>query len=264
MGVATAALGYSPSNWLSVTPSGPQSITEIVYLHLALCDQIFSILQLDGPIIDNHRQFKLLPLCRAIIIMMNMRAPLTEDEHNVEPGESHWVYDLDPLAKSQMAFMALTGVSHGLCASMNIDDVGPGCQFPVGRSEATSSSSSRDVVRVSVEPPVKLFSDLLKRENDCLDTQEDHQTLDESLGPRVKSDPSFVISSADTYANQILKDADEKGIDNVSEARVALNRVRSGEISVETRWIQHGRLGTRSSHDDLKLVAPDQYVPPSK
>ena len=80
------------------------------------------------------------------------------------------------------------------------------------------SSSSRDGVRVSLVTALKLISGLPKREHNCLDTQEDHQPLDESLGPEVKSDPSFLISSADTHADQILKDADEEGIDNVPEA----------------------------------------------
>ncbi|CAF9941380.1 MAG: hypothetical protein ALECFALPRED_009090 [Alectoria fallacina] len=140
--------------------------------------------------------------------------------------------------------MVLTGVSHGISASINLDDIGPECRFPVSHSDVPSSSSSGDVVRVSAVTAVKFTSDLLKRENDCLDTQEDHEPLDEPLGPEVKSDQSFIISSADTYADKTLKEADEKkGIKHVPEAQAALGRVRSLEIFVESRWIQHGRLG---------------------
>lgn len=45
------------------------------------------------------------------------------------------------------------------------------------------------------------------------------------------------------YANQILKVADEKGVENVSEAQGALEQVKNGEAQEDTHSLAYSRLG---------------------
>jgi len=231
--------GHFFSNQLCAGPTGPHSIAEIVCMHTALCDQVSSTLQSDRRFAGSQK-YKLLPLCRAIIVVMDARVPMAQ-ELIAHEGEADWVYDLDRLAQLQTVLMVLTAVSDGLSAPIHFDDIGPRSKLAVNRSDVPRSSS-RDVVRVSVATAVKFISDLLRRENERLNPQENHPPYDKSLGPALESDPRFPVSSADTYADRILNDVDGNGIDKVPKAQEALDLLRSGDISV-SKFPFHSRLG---------------------
>lgn len=174
--------GLFLSNQISVKSKGPQSIAEIVCMHLTLCNQVMATLQLDGLRICIRQQYKLLPLCRAIIMVMDERAPRSDEEDAAMPGDPHWTFDLDRLAELQTVLLVLTGSSDGLSASIDFDDIEPRSKFPVARSDF-SSRNSQDVFRVSIVTAVAFVCNLLKRENEFLDTQDDYQLHDRSIDP---------------------------------------------------------------------------------
>lgn len=234
--------GHFFSNQLSVKPTGPKSIAEIVQMHIALCGQVMSTLESDERLIDSRRQYILLPLCRAIIIVVDETAPLPIKKLDASMGALDWIYDLDQLAQLQTVLMVLTGISDGLSAPINFDDIEPRCKLRVDRSDV-QSTSTRDVVRVSIVTAVRFITDLLKRENHILDTQKYPQPHDESLDLKLESDPNFISSSAESYADKILDDADKWGVDNVPQAQEAVDQVRRGEVFDDSGWFMSRRLG---------------------
>lgn len=234
--------GHFFSNQLSVKPTGSKSIAEIVQIHIGLCGQVMSTLESDERLIDSRRQYNLLPLCRAIIIVIDEIAPSPIKELDTNVGGPDWIYDLDQLAQLQTVFIVLTGVSDGFSAPIDFDDIEPGCKLRVDRSDVQSTSSS-DVVRVSIVTAVRFITNLLKRENHMLDTQEDPQPHDESLDPQIESDPRFISLSADSYADKMLDDADKWGVDSVPQAQEALGQVKRGEVFDDSGWFMSRRLG---------------------
>lgn len=131
--------GHFFSIQLSVEPTGPKSIAEIVQIHIALCGQVMSTLE------SGERLYNLLPLCRAMIIVIDEIAPSPIKEFDANMGGPDWIHDLDQLAQLQTVLMVLTGISDGFSAPIEFEDIEPGCKLRVYRSDVQSTSSS-DVV----------------------------------------------------------------------------------------------------------------------
>ena len=125
--------------------------------------------------------------------------------------------DLDEQAQKLTVLLVRTGDDSHLCAPINFEELRTnGVCLPCGRFDV--SDTSNDAVRVSLATAVKFVSDLNQREVDA--------------HPPIKAIQRYK-QKLQRYADDIMMQADVKGIDSVSETWTAVRRVKAakkGEI----------------------------------
>ena len=204
-----------------VYPTGPTEIQEVVTLHKQFCQDALSLLapflQSGEPNHSNGRpprdpqSYNINPTYHGIIIMMDQYIKPTFDRSRGD------IIDLDEQAQKLTVLLVRTGDDTHLCAPINFEQLRTsGVCLPLGRSDI--SDPSNDVVRVSLATAVTFICDLNQREVNARPPIKAIQKYEQRL---------------QEYADEIMKQADAKGIDNVSETWTAVRRVkaaRKGEI----------------------------------
>ena len=230
---------------ISITSTGPTTIAGILEAHRYYCNQVSLILnkissgKADGPYIRhrvNPQHFRLYPLCRAIIVVLDKITPDVE----LEPDGS---IVLDKVSQKQSMIMILTGDISGLSAPISFESI-RAPTLPLARDDIITDSPI-SAVRVSLAVAVQFIADLERRERAAFPDFRDHLFVDTSLCPSKIGDPLFRALTADEWADTIMQDAEKKGIDGVHETAEAVRRVKAekrGERLAEvTPWQFYGR-----------------------
>lgn len=225
-----------------ILSTGPKSIGEILTAHKSLCDRTTLILGkiargeanlVAGKPWPDPQSYKLLSTCRAIITVLdNFGADANTDfDGYIRLGrESH----------RRSLLLVRTGDESHLSAPLSFEKIRAE-SLPLDRSEITSNDGI-DAIRVSLATAVKFIADLQKREEAAFPVERDLLLADKSLCPSPTEQPRHKAFSADAYADNIMQQAEEKGIDKVSATWTAVRRIKAAELGVEifdTRTPQH-------------------------
>jgi hypothetical protein len=223
------------ANLIRVLSIGPNTIPGIVEAHKSLCDQALSFLdrirrgegeQLypsSGGPWGKPQHYKVIPLYCAIIIVMDRYVDPDVIEEN-----GRWFIELDKHSRRQTVIMVRTGDESNLSGPISFDDLrANGTCLPLARTDIPEPDIDVDAVRVSLATAVKFVADLEQREEvafPCL---------------RVGSETDDCSGGAEEYAEETLKAAEEKGIDNVHATWRTVRSIkatRRGDVSIE--WLR--------------------------
>ena len=146
-----------------ITAAGPQTIPEILKTHAQLCDRVASQLQSiksvdvgSSPPEWRHRQhYNLLPLCRAIIVLLD-KLP------SRAIPKSDGKFYLDDEVQRRTAVLILTGYDYGLSCAISFDAI-RSRSLPLNRDDVDTNDSS-NVIRVSLKAAVEFIAELQRRE----------------------------------------------------------------------------------------------------
>ena len=220
--------GHFFANPIRITSTGPTTISGILRAHRSLCDQISLLLgkiergEVGKPYMSvwpNTRKFKLLPVCRAIIVILDELSPAKE----VDPDG---LIRLDEVMQRESVVLVLTGDDSGLSTSVTFESL-RAQSLPLARTDHIASNDGIDAIRVSLASAVRFIADLeLKEEAAYPGTGA--RTLDRSICPSaIYNGPKTL--SADEWANEIINQAVEKGKENVYETRRALRMIQAAQ-----------------------------------
>jgi hypothetical protein len=230
--------GHFFTSPIRITSTGPETIAGILKAHKSLCEQGYSLLsEMDGAYSKIHlsswpkpQQHKLLPLCRAIVVLIDQLAP------SESPEPDGFVY-VDKYAQRQSVVMIRTGDESCLSAPVSFESI-RGHSLPLDRSDITARDEI-DAVRVSLTTAVRFVADLQRREDAAYPYARDRSLVDTSLGPSTACSTNKIgslVASADEWADKIMQEVEEKGIGKVWYARDAVQEVqaaKNGEVLVE-------------------------------
>lgn len=223
---------------IRITPNGPSYLPNILQAHKALCDQTalyLSEIQLSQP---KSRHYRLLPLCRAVILVLDQLAPYKEPD-------SDGLTRLDQESQRQSVMMVRTGDEDGLSASVSFENIREHA-LPLAREDARLNDDGRSAIRVSLATAVKFIADLERREDLAFPSVRDRSTMDGSPVPNASflnyEIPNTLV--ADTWAESMIQRAEAEGINNVFDVKGCVLGVMEGELAddckpapLSHRWI---------------------------
>lgn len=208
-----------------ITPTGPQTIPGILKRHAHLCEQAASRLKYiksgnaeSCPTQWSRWQhFHLLPLCRAIIVLL--------DEVPPSPvRKTDGTVSLDDEVQRQTAVLVLTGYNQDLSGAVNFDTIRSE-SLPLARHDV-SANDSANVIRVSLKTAVQFIAGLQRREERAFSDSKDGST-DTAL--HFETNGVFAgVNNADKYVEDIL-DNPSKSESKWSAIRYAEERLRAKE-----------------------------------
>ena len=214
---------------IRITPTGPQTIPEILKMHAHLCDRAASHLKIvksgdtgSCPIERSRWQhFHLLPLCRAIIVLFDkLSEPVIERNGYVL---------LDDEVRRQSAVLVLTGYDQDLSSTVNFDTI-RGESLPLARRDV-SATDSANVIRVSLKTAVQFIAELQQRESRAFSSsqRDSAETTLESQNNGV----STVVNNADEYVGKILANPTESSSwSAIQSAFEGVKAKQRGEINM--------------------------------
>lgn len=175
--------GHSFANPIRIASTGPTIITDILQAHRSLCDWVPGLLgkiqrgEIDKPYMDvwpKPRNFKLLPLCRAINAILDELSP--EGKRNSD-GRFHF----DNEMHRQSVVLVLTGDNSGLSTPVAFESL-RAYMLPFTRADYAPSNDEVEAIRVPLRPAVRFIADVERREEVAL-PQAESVTVDSSLCP---------------------------------------------------------------------------------
>ena len=199
--------GHFFANPIRITSSGPGTVAGILEAHRTLCNQAAYLLDMvrqgradEVPLSTwpHPSNYRLLPLYRAIIIVLDELAP-------PKVASPHQPVFLDEEAQRQTVLMVLTGDGTGLSAPISFESVRPQ-SHPLLKAEI---GDDVDVIRVSLRTAVTYIADLQRREEEAF--------------PDLR--PS--ASNASGWVDKIMHKAEEEGIGNVFEIQCAMKEMKA-------------------------------------
>lgn len=166
----------------------------------------------------------MLSTCRAIITVLdNFGADAKPDlDGYIKLGrESH----------RRSLLLVRTGDESHLSAPISFEKIRAE-SLPLDRSDVTANDGI-DAIRVSLATAVKFIADLQKREEAAFLIERDPLLVNDSLCPSPTGQPRHKAFGADAYADDIMQQAEEKGIDEFSDTWTAVRRIKAAELGVE-------------------------------
>ena len=221
--------GHFFANPIRITSTGPKSVTGILEAHKSLCDDISLTLRKVGQSEPgytsypwpNPQYYKLLPICRAVIAVLDELGP----EPDLDPDG---FINLNTLSQKQSILIIRTGDESCLSAPISFESIATQ-SLPLARCDIIGKY---DAVRVPLSTAVGFVADLMHREETAFPNLRDSSLVDSSLSPPTY-DRDYKVYSAQAWVDKIMQEAEKKGIDNVSETADAVRRVKAakrGEI----------------------------------
>ena len=221
-----------------IASTGPQTIPELLQAHAHMCDRAFLRMQSirSGEVSSvicqgkNWRRYKLLPLCRAIVVLY--------DEFIDPPErESDGTLSLDKDVERRTAVLIRTGRNSGLSSPIDFDPI-RSSSLPIARDDVDAIDAS-SVIRVSLKTAVQFITELQQREEAASSSPKpvDTDNLDQPR-KRIHWDD---VDNADEYAEAILDRPHE-----TESKQFVLNYVLE-RIEMEKRgevFFRHGVMGT--------------------
>lgn len=218
--------GHFFANPFRITVTGPTTISGIAEAHRSLCDQASQLLRkiewgeigkLHQSAWPNTRDFKLLPMYRAIIVILD-ELPL--DKVVASDGS----IPLDEIMQRENVVLVLTGDDSGLSTPVTFESLIPR-SLPLARVDWTASGNDIDAIRVPLALAVRFVADPERREQAAYPATRPI-AVDKSIYPLPVFNGSPVLSG-DEWANEIIKEAVQKGKENVHQTRDALRRIKT-------------------------------------
>ncbi|KAK3167281.1 hypothetical protein OEA41_010408 [Lepraria neglecta] len=219
--------GHFFANPIRMTSTGPATIGGILEAHQALCDQVSTLLhnisrgkarELLMGSWPNTEHYRMLPLCRAIVVVLDQFEEDTEEEADGS-------ISVDKASLRQTILMVSTGDDSGLSAPISFESI-KAQTLPLARSDVPSISSI-NMVRVPLTTAVQFVADLERREEAAFPDSRHHSAMDSSLSPRKDGDTETFAFGADMWVDKIMQEAEEKGIDGVFETWESVRRVEA-------------------------------------
>ena len=190
---------------IRITETGPQTIPEILKTHAHLCDGAASHLKIvksgdtgNCPIERSRWQhFHLLPLCRAIIVLLDeLLPPLIKMNNTIS---------LDDEIRRQTAVLVLTGYDQDLSCGIDFDTLRAE-SLPLRRRDV-SATDSANMIRVLLKTAVQFIAELQQREERASSSSRRDST-ETPLGSQTNA-ISTVVNDADEYVGNILANPTE-------------------------------------------------------
>ena len=225
---------YFFANPVCITSTGPRTISELLETHESFYNRTFSLLDRlrRG---DNEEaymdawpdQFKLLPVCRAIIVVLDELVP--DSDH--EP----LIY-LDLEVQRQNVVMVRTGNETSLSEPISFERIRE-LALPLSRPDL-GKNNNIDAIRVPLATAVQFIINLQRREEAAFPDSAPSTAVQESLCPSTHHTESHraEITNADDWVDRVMGLADEKGIDNVPHAREAMLEVQAARRGEDPGW----------------------------
>ena len=191
---------------IRITPTGPQTIPEILKLHAHLCDAAASHLKIvksddarNGSIEKSRWQrFHLLPLCRAIIVLF--------DELSDPVFESNDTILLDDEVQRQNAVLVLTGHDQDLSSAIQFHTIRAE-SLPLARRDV-SGIDGENVIRVSLKTAVQFIAELQQREKRAF-TSSQRGSAETTPESEIYGVSTTAVNDAAEYAEKILANPTE-------------------------------------------------------
>lgn len=204
------SFGHFFANPVQITSTGPKETADICEAHRSLCDRAYSFLHMarggeagyaygDGLVTSYPQDHNLFPLCRAVFIIFDKISP--------RPGAS---VSLDTEVQRQNVLLVRTKDEDGLSASITFDTI-RSQSLPLARHDINTEDSD-SIIRVSLRTAVHFILDLQRRE--------------EIAFPDLRRRTSNRSVFADEHVARIMREADKKEINNVSQIDFALQLIQ--------------------------------------
>ena len=216
---------YFFANPVCITSTGPRTLLELLETHELFYSRTFSFLDRlrHG---ENERtymnawpdQYKLLPVCRSIIVVFDELVPVRE----------RLVY-LDHEVQRQNVVMIRTGNETGLSEPISFESIRQ-LALPLARPDVETCTDI-DAIRVPLATAIQFIVNLQRREEAAFPESAPSTAVDQSICPlihRTECRPA-TITNVDDWVDRIMEMADEKGIDNVWHARDAMSNIQAAQ-----------------------------------
>ena len=204
-----------------ITSSGPRTIPELLEIQESFYNQTSSLL--DSLRQDENEkaymdaspyQHKLLPLCRAIIVVLDELVPCLRERLNIYLGLE---------VQGQNAVMVRTGKEAGLSSPISFASIREEA-LPLARPDLETHNDI-DAIRVPLATAVQFIVNLQQREEAAFPDLAPSTAGQQSLCPPInrhtesRAAKTMITMNGTTV---LMDSADEKGIDKVSDAREAM------------------------------------------
>ncbi len=218
--------GHFFANPIRIVSTGPRTAAAIVQAHRSLCDRVQSLLDIvrrgDARKArlycwPNPRNYNLLPLYRAIVIILDEFGPEPEEDHN---GNIFF----DKEIRQQNVLMVLTRDDNGLTAPINFDTIR---SQSILRGGDVDSSNGSDTIRVPLQTAVRFIADLQRTEETASPNLKCNAT-DLSIGTPTDNISISTISTHD-WVDEMIQKAEAEGYNNIDEAKHAIREVKAKE-----------------------------------
>ena len=220
--VPNIEFGHFFANPIRITFSGPGTVAGILEAHKSLCNQAVYLLAMvrqgraDEVCLNtwpDSRNYKMLPLYRAIIIVLDQFGPfgITKPPQPIS---------LDEEVQRQTVLMILTGEETGLSAPTNFESI-RSQSLPLLRSEV----ADHNIIRVSLRTAIRFIADVQRREEQAFPYLGPSAT-DRSISPRTDN-ISFGLISASEWVDEIMQKAEEEGAKNVPQIQSAMEMMKA-------------------------------------
>ena len=222
------------ANPVGITSRGPRTIVELLEIHESFYNGTFSLLDRlrRG---DNEEaymdawpdQYKLLPVCRAIIVVL-------DELVSVDLHERLIYLDLD--VQRQNVVMVRTGNEKYLSEPISFESIKE-LALPLARPDLETHNDI-DAIRVPLATAVQFIVNLEQREEAAFPDSGPGTAVDEAFypSPYHTERSAAKITNVDDWVDNVLEVADEKGIDKVSDARSAMLTVQAARRGEDPVW----------------------------
>ena len=225
---------YFFANPVCVTSTGPRTISELLETHEFFYNQTFSFLERlrrgdneEGYMDAWPDQYKLLPVCRAILVVLDELVP-------VRPHERKIYLDLE--VQRQNVVMVRTGNETGLSSPISFSGIREQA-LPLARPDLETHNDI-DAIRVPLATAVQFIVNLQRREEAAFPDSAPSTAVQHSLYPFTHHTEPYAakITNVDDWVDRVMELANEKGIDKVMDAREAMSTVQAARCGEDPVW----------------------------
>lgn len=193
---------------IQIFSTGPKTIADICEAHKSSCNRVASLSDNGGQgkahlhDMQSPQDHKLLPLCQAVLIVLDKRCP-----------NPSGCVSLETQVQKQNVLIVRTREEDGLSAPVSFDTI-KSQSLPLARSDV-HTKENENMIRVSLRTAVRFILDLQRRE--------------EMAFPDLRRKPNDRSERADRYAMNLLREVDQRGSGGVIAMRFLLQDIKGQE-----------------------------------
>jgi hypothetical protein len=261
--------GHFFANPVRVTSTGPTTVREIIKAHHSICEQATHLLKQSNATAQKHRTlsgktlpnavfYSILPLYRAIVVILDRSAFVEDDwgddkDSDSSDDEDEERRDIDGLSslcefsRRQTVLIARTGVEDELSAPISFESL---MEQALPLDIVDMVTDNVDVVRVPLATAVKFIVNLEMREELAFPKAKGYIPLDPTLCPEspVKcgsEEENYVRYCPMQWAQAIMAAAKKFGYDDLDKVPAAwesIRRVQAKKIGEEFKKLEHWQI----------------------